>query len=299
MGTVWGYVAVESGVIDQLLRQHDGVLTLAQANRVGISQDAVNRRVRSGRWLRCAPGVYFVDDRPFTDAARIRAAVWGLGSEAVASGLTAAWWHGVTKYAPMLVEVTVPRDAHRAKRDGIRTRRRDLSRADVVEQRGLRVTELGLTVVEAATRRGGGVSILDTALQRHTDLTRLWRAHLRNKGRHGSPAARRLLQAADDGARSAAERLLVKLLKQAGITGWVSNLAVGGYVVDVAFSTSKVAVEADGFAFHSDPETFRKDRVRQNRLILLGWQVLRFTWLDLTEYPERVIAEIRRATCVH
>jgi hypothetical protein len=76
-----GYVAVESGVIDQLLRQHDGVLTLAQANRVGISQDAVNRRVRSGRWLRCAPGVYFVDDRPFTDAARIRAAVWGLGSD--------------------------------------------------------------------------------------------------------------------------------------------------------------------------------------------------------------------------
>jgi very-short-patch-repair endonuclease len=29
--------------------------------------------------------------------------------------------------------------------------------------------------------------------------------------------------------------------------------------------------------------------------MLLGWQVMRFTWLDLTEYPERVIAEIRRA----
>jgi very-short-patch-repair endonuclease len=284
-------------VIDQFLRKHDGVLTLAQAKRGGISQDGVNRRLRSGRWLRCAPGVYFVDDRPFTDAARIRAAVWGLGTEAVASGLTAAWWQGITKYAPALVEVTVPRDAHRAKRDGIRTRRRDLARADIVELRGLRVTELGLTVVEAASRRGGGVSILDTALQRHTDLTQLWRAHLRNKGRHGSPAARRLLQAADDGARSAAERLLVKLLTQAGITGWVANLPVGRYRVDFGFPGCKVALETDGLAFHSDADDFQNDRVRQNRLILLGWQVLRFTWLDLTEYPERVIAEVRRATC--
>jgi hypothetical protein len=27
----------------------------------------------------------------------------------------------------------------------------------------------------------------------------------------------------------------------------------------------------------------------------LGWQILRFTWLDLTQYPDRVIAEIKRA----
>ena len=59
-----------------------------------------------------APGVYFVDDRPFTDAARIRAAVWGYGVKAVASGLAAAWWHGLTKFAPDVVEVTVPRDSN-------------------------------------------------------------------------------------------------------------------------------------------------------------------------------------------
>jgi very-short-patch-repair endonuclease len=284
-------------VLDQLLRRHDGVLTLAQAKSTGLSQGAVNRRVRSGHWRRCSPGVYFVDDRPFTDAARIRAAVWGLGSEAVASGLTAAWWHGITKYAPHPVEVTVPRADHRVSRDGVQIRRRDLGRADVVERRELRVTEFAFTVVEAAARRGGGVSVLDTALQRHTELSQLWRAHLRNKGRHGSPRARRLLQAAADGARSQAERLLVQLLVDAGVTGWVANLPVGGYEVDVGFAACKVAVEADGFAFHSEPEKFRKDRVRQNHLVLLGWQVLRFTWLDLTEYPERVIAEIRRATC--
>jgi very-short-patch-repair endonuclease len=56
-----------------------------------------------------------------------------------------------------------------------------------------------------------------------------------------------------------------------------------------------VAIEVDGWAFHNDPEIFVKDRNRQNNIALLGWKVLRFTWFDLTEYPQRVIAEIRRA----
>jgi very-short-patch-repair endonuclease len=136
---------------------------------------------------------------------------------------------------------------------------------------------------------------MDRALQRDVELRELWQAQLRNKGRYGSPAARRLLQAASDGARSEAERLLVKLLREAGITGWRTNYPVGGYKVDVAFPRVKVAIEADGWAFHSDQEDFQQDRVRQNNIALLGWQVLRFTWLDLTEYPQRVIAVIRSA----
>ncbi|HYO04293.1 MAG TPA: type IV toxin-antitoxin system AbiEi family antitoxin domain-containing protein [Mycobacterium sp.] len=282
-------------MLNELLRRHDGVVTLSQARTIGLSKHAVNRRVRAGAWLRCAPGVYFADDRPFTDLARIRAAVWSYGDSATASGLAAAWWQRLTRFAPTIVEVTVPRDSNGRTRDGSRVRRRDLTPADIVVERGLRVTALPLTVVEAAARRDGGAAIMDSALQRNIELSALWRAHLRNKGRHGAPRARRLLKAADDGARSAAERLLIQLLKDAGITGWVANLPVGGYCVDVGFRACKVALEADGFAFHSDPEAFQKDRVRQNHLMLLGWQVLRFTWLDLTEYPERVIAEIRRA----
>jgi very-short-patch-repair endonuclease len=282
-------------VLEDFLRDHDGVITLAQAKQAGLSQDAVNRRIRSGRWRRCSRGVYFADDRPFTDAARTRAAVWSLGSNATASGLTAAWWLGVTKYAPETIEVTVPKVSNFRRRHAVRMRRRDLDPADIVERRGLRVTALPLTVVEAAARRGGGAKLMDSALQRHTELRDLWRAHLRNKGRHGSPAARRLLIAAADGARSEAERLLIKLLREARITGWKANARLGRYVIDAAFPAEKVAIETDGWAFHSDQEDFQKDRVRQNEIALMGWQVLRFTWLDLTEYPRRVIAEIRFA----
>jgi very-short-patch-repair endonuclease len=282
-------------VLEDYLRDHDGVITLAQARRAGLSKHAVNRRVKAGTWLRCAPGVYFADDRPFTDSARVRATVWSYGHLAVASGLAAAWWHGLTRFAPDIVEVTVPRNSNGRCRAGSRPRRRDLAPTDVVERNGLRVTALPLTVVEAAARRGGGAKLMDSALQRHVELPQLWRAHLRNKGRHGSPAARRLLQAASDGARSEAERLLVKLLRDNGITGWKANYPVGGYKIDVAFPKQKVAIETDGWAFHSSQEDFQTDRERQNKIALLGWQVLRFTWLDLTEYPQRVLTVIRTA----
>jgi very-short-patch-repair endonuclease len=282
-------------VLNEHLRKHDGVLTLAQARRFGLDKDAVYRRVRDGRWRRCSPGVFFVDDRPFSDAARIRAAVWSYGRHGTASGLAAAWWHGLTRFAPDIVEVTVPRDSNGRIHHGTRVRRRDLQSADVVQHRGLRVTALPLTVVEAAVRHGGGPAVMDSALQRRVGLPALWRAHLRNKGRYGSPAARRLMQAASDGARSEAERLLVKLLRQARVTGWRTNYPVGGYQVDVAFPTQRVAIEVDGWAFHSDQDDFQHDRERQNRIALLGWQVMRFTWLDLTEHPQRVIAVIRSA----
>jgi very-short-patch-repair endonuclease len=191
--------------------------------------------------------------------------------------------------------VTVPKVSNHPHRRGARLRRRDLARADIVERNGLRVTALALTVIEAAVRQRGGVKIMDSALQRHVELRQLWDVHLRNKGRHGSPAARRLLQAASSGARSEAERLLVKLLREEGITGWKTNYPVGGYKVDVGFPKQKVAIEADGWAFHNSQEDFQNDRERQNKIALLGWKVLRFTWLDLVEYPRRVIAEIKHA----
>ncbi|VEG50130.1 Protein of uncharacterised function (DUF559) [Mycolicibacterium chitae] len=257
-----------------------------------MSKDAVHRRVRSGRWRPIARGVYFVDDRPFTDAARIRAAVWGHGSDAVASGLAAAWWHGLVPTAPELVDLTLPRTAHSRPHPGSRIRRRDLGVRDIVERRGLRVTSLQLTAVENRAK------VMDRALQGDAELTQLWATHLRNKGRYGSPRARINLQAAGEGSRSKAERLVAQLLTSAQITGWIANFPVGPFVVDFAFPDSKLVIEIDGFAFHSGVDDFVKDRNRQNYLVLHRWKVLRFTWWDLIERPERVIAEIRRAISV-
>ena len=87
----------------------------------------------------------------------------------------------------------------------------------------------------------------------------------------------------------------MKLLRQQRITGWQANFPVAGYKIDIAFPALKVAIEVDGLAFHSDADVFVADRQRQNIITLGGWKVLRFTWLDLTEHPKRVVAEINHA----
>jgi very-short-patch-repair endonuclease len=281
-------------VLDDYLRRHDGVITLQQAERCGLTRYAVSRRVQSGHWRQCSRGVYFVDDRPFSDAARIRAEVWSHGTTATACGLAAAWWHGIISAAPEHVEVTVPLSKGSRSRWGSSVRRRDLAAVDIVLRRNLRVTAIPLTVLEAVASTHSR-AILDSALQRGVSLDQLHTAHARNARRHGGTLAGRFLREASDGARSEAERLLIRLLRSAKISGWRANYPVCGYVIDVAFPQQKVAIEVDGWAFHHDRTAFQHDRTRQNRISLNGWKVLRFTWLDLTEYPQRVIAEIRRA----
>lgn len=282
-------------MIERYLRRQDGVVTLAQAQRAGLSEHCVRRKVRAGQWRRCSAGVYFADDRPFTTAARIRAAVWRHGSYAVVSGMAAAWWLRLTPVEPDVVDVTVPRNSHGRAATGTRVRRRDLSDEDIWDARHLRVTGMALTVLEAAVDPRGGPAIMDSALQRRLRLEDLQAAHTRNLRRHGSAAARRLLDSAASGARSEPERIVVRLLTKSGLTGWRVNFAVGRYVVDIAFPEDRVAIEIDGWAFHTDHAAFQKDRRRQNALALNGWQVLRFTWLDVTEHPQRVLADIRAA----
>ncbi|MFI8565566.1 type IV toxin-antitoxin system AbiEi family antitoxin domain-containing protein [Rhodococcus sp. NPDC078407] len=278
---------VQVDMLDHWPAQHDGVITRAQAAICGLSADAVDRLVRRGTWQAIHRGVYFVADRPFTADARIRCAVWGAGTNAVLSGEAAAFWHQVISEAPSIILVTTPRTG-RSRAQGCRIRRRDIHSTDIVERRGIRVTSLELTVLEASI---GNAHIMDRALQRHTDLEGLWRSHVRNPGRAGASEAKRLLKVAADGARSEGERLLTREFRSRGIRGWVANFRWGGYQLDIAFVAEMVTIEIDGWAYHSDHDAFQRDRSRQND-ITPNWTVLRYTWFDLTERMDRVIAEI-------
>ncbi len=141
--------------------------------------------------------------------------------------------------------------------------------------------------------------MLDRALQRRVTLSQLQEVHERNLGRHGSRAAGQLLAVAADGAAAISERLLIRLLRDAGITGWRVNppIVVGGAIIrpDIAFRREGIAVEVDGWAWHHTPDRFQRDRARQNALINAGWIVLRFTWLDLTSDPANVLDQISSA----
>jgi very-short-patch-repair endonuclease len=62
--------------------------------------------------------------------------------------------------------------------------------------------------------------------------------------------------------------------------------------VDFVCRDLRLVIALDGERYHSDRNTFRKDRRQQNDLVLEGYQVLRFTAWDVFAAPEYVVASV-------
>jgi very-short-patch-repair endonuclease len=88
---------------------------------------------------------------------------------------------------------------------------------------------------------------------------------------------------------------MISLLRGCGLTGWERGRPFERWTIDFAFPAAKLAIEVDGWAYHSDVDRFRADRQKGNALVRAGWLLLRFTWHDLTNRPVYVVAEIRAA----
>lgn len=122
----------------------------------------------------------------------------------------------------------------------------------------------------------------------------MYRAYCRNLGARGGADIAVLLAAAADRADSAAERLMISILRGASLGGWTHGHGFERWMIDFAFPAAKLAVEVDGWA-HMDVERFRADRHKGNALVRAGWDVLRFTWHDLNNRPDYVLDEVRTA----
>ena len=279
---------------EQLVARQAGVVSLAQAVACGMSAATVRRRVREGIWGRVHPQVFLVGGHRYTDEARIRAVALWAGPAGAICGPAAAFWHRMLERAPATVDLTVPARAKPKPQPGVRIRRRDLYTADVTRLGGIRVAAKPFAALEAAVALPDGSTVLDRALQKHVRFPAVYRSFCRNMGRSGSSAAGRLLVAAADRADSAAERLLVQLLRDARITGWVLGHPLGPYRIDLAFPARKVAIEVDGWAYHVDPDRFRNDRRKGNYITRTGWDLLRFTWHGLHGEPVRSVREVQQ-----
>jgi len=64
------------------------------------------------------------------------------------------------------------------------------------------------------------------------------------------------------------------------------------YPIDFAFPHLKIALEADGEAFHSSPKQIDHDKERDTKLAQLGWTVLRFKDSEIEDQAERVMSTV-------
>ncbi|MBC8090625.1 MAG: type IV toxin-antitoxin system AbiEi family antitoxin domain-containing protein [Pseudonocardia sp.] len=281
-------------LFDHVVAKQGGVVRLAQAVECGVSARTVQRHARDGTWERLHPAVYLVGGHDLDDRGRVRAAGLWAGERSTITGPAAAFWFGMLPDAPDVIDLTVPVGDKPRPQPDLRIRRRDLHSTDRVKSDGVWVTGRALTALDTAVAQPDGSVFLDRALQKWVRFPTLYRAYCRNVGRTGSSRAGELIRASADRAESAAERLLVALLREAGITGWVLGHPFGAHRIDLAFPAARVAIEVDGWAWHVDAVRFRADRRKGNVIArAAGWDLLRFTWHDLDSRPYEVVAEIR------
>jgi very-short-patch-repair endonuclease len=95
-----------------------------------------------------------------------------------------------------------------------------------------------------------------------------------------------------DRTRSGLESRLLRLCRRHRLPNPAVNAPVGQFVVDFLWREQRLIVEVDGWESHRTRSAFEADRARDARLKLLGYDVLRFTWRQITSDPAAVARTI-------
>lgn len=279
-------------------RQH-GIVTRRQLRAAGFSHDVIDHRIRTHRLARIHRGVYLVGvvAPPF---AHEMAACLACGPRAVLSHRSAAvlWQIVKGRTRPARLEVTTPEGYRR--RPGLRVYRISTLRPDEVTRlREIPITTAARTLYDLAgrlRRRPLERAVAEAVALRLTTTAEVRAMALRQAGRRGAGRLRAVLDLDDPRrTRSEAEERLLGLVHRAGIDLPMVNARVAGYEVDFYWPAERLAVEVDGFAFHTSHRAFERDRRRDAELATLGVRVVRVTWRQITEEPEAVARRLKRA----
>jgi len=243
--------------------------------------------------------VYLPGHEALAPLAREWAALLACGSSAVISHLAAGRsWQLIDACDSDAIDVTVVGRKVRS-RVGIRVHRTsDLPPTDIRLLDGLPVTSPARTILDLAAI---GFDDLERAVSEAHARKLIGRAKLqelleRARGRRGVGALRAIVEAEKSGfTRSKAERLLRRLIRDAGLPQPLSNTRVAGFEVDILWPEHKLIVEFDSWGFHGHRAAFERDRRKGAALVAAGYRVIRITWRQLNDGPLAVAAMLGAA----
>lgn len=287
--------------------QH-GAVSRGQLVAAGLGRGAIEHRLRRGRLHLAYRGTYFVGHPAAPPAAWDAAALLACGQGSALSHVTAARRWRLVDREPGAIHVTVDarrRPAarpgpHRGGRAGPSLRphwTRRLGDRDVVVHDGLPLTSPARTLLDLsalASERELRRALDEALLTRITTEGEIVSTLERWPRRPGAGVLQRLVSDAEEPAltRSEAERLLLDVVRAAGLPAPRANVRVARYEVDLLWRDHGVIAEVDGFAFHSSRAAFERDRARDAELQALGYRILRVTWRALRSERERVVAQL-------
>jgi very-short-patch-repair endonuclease len=131
------------------------------------------------------------------------------------------------------------------------------------------------------------------------DLAEVLELLKRNKGRRGVARLRLAIELHDPDeqeARRELEKKLLRLFKRGGFGPEVNgHLVIDGISMmpDFMWRDARLILEADSRRVHGTATAFEKDRRRDQRLATAGWTVIRVTWHQVINEPERLTQTLR------
>ncbi|MBA3745129.1 hypothetical protein [Sporichthya sp.] len=269
--------------LESALRLLGGAARWQRLREVGVPDSALRAARRAS--LATDHGTYALPDADPALAAAVRLA-------GVVSHASAAAFHGFALWQPATAShVTV--GSWRPPEPGVVLHRARLLRSDLDTFRP--ITSPLRTAIDCGRtmRLLEAVVVLDSAMNRGSVRPDALRAAAEAARGHGAAALRQAVRFATALADSPLESVLRMLVTLLGCTVGVQVRVSGLGKVDVVLD-GWLAIEADGFEFHSDRSAYREDRRRGNVAAERGLVLLRFSYEDLRNQPWDVLAQIER-----
>jgi very-short-patch-repair endonuclease len=292
----------EAEIVALAERQH-GVVTLAQLQSLGLGRSGVSRRARSRRLHRIHRGVYAVGRRDLTRHGLWMAAVLACGPEAALSHRSSGALHRLRPDNRARIDVTVPSSSVRP-RPGIDIHRSTTLRADdLTTVHAIPCTTVARTLVDlgdVVSREAVERAVSEAEVLRVFDLAAVREVLDRAGPRRGAGILRAVLDAYREPVitRTELERRVLALCRKArlprpAVNAWITLPDGIAYRADFLWREHKLIAETDGRETHMTARAFDHDRLRDQRLAMAGYTVVRFTWRQVMDDPASVTGTLR------
>ncbi len=288
--------------VDTLFGRQGGVATTAQLTRL-VGRAAYETGVANGRFVQVWRGIY--GREPPGRMLRLHGLDLRAGEPVAICLGTAAAAFGFDTEDTVDIHVLTPAGHQLRATDGLAVHRREGAPLTVVE--GRIATEPAWTAIEVARglRRSRALATLDAALRTGgCDKGQLFAAAAKQGGRRGIVAVRQLIGMAAAQAESPMESEARLVMRDRGLPEPVLQHEIVDrnwrtWRVDFAWPDALLAVEYDGFDWHSDPDALRRDRQKRAALREVGWNVISVVADDVRRRPadmvRRIEVELMRA----
>lgn len=269
------------------------MITRAQLLELGFPPRAIDGRIASGRLHRVHSGVYAVGRPHLTRHGEFMAAVLACRDGAVLSHTTAAELWKIRPRQRGDIELSLAGKS--VERPGLRTHRRRSFHRTVHAR--IPVTTPIQTIIDIAP--GLTPAELETAINQAdyhglTTPERIWNALDGFAGQPGVRPVRLLLERhAYVVTDTELERLLIPIVRRAGLPPPLTQVWVNGVRVDFYWPELGLVVETDGERGHRGPLRQTNDRRREHAHLVAGLTVIRFTRVQVKFEPHHVEQVLR------